>query len=71
MIEKNKIRVQQNKLCDNGGPPIANAIIVTGDPSRLAPRHLKRKRGTNKDDSKDLPSLTFSTHPPYDQLSFL
>ncbi|XP_059285040.1 uncharacterized protein LOC132038380 [Lycium ferocissimum] len=46
MIEKNKIRVQQNKLCDNGGPPIANAIIVTGDPSRLAPRHLKRKRGT-------------------------
>ncbi|XP_059295492.1 uncharacterized protein LOC132048824 [Lycium ferocissimum] len=46
MIEKNKISVQQNKLCDNDGPPVADAIIVTGDPSRLAPRHLKRKRGT-------------------------
>ena len=46
MIEKDKISVQQNKLRDNDDPSVANAIIVAGDPSKLAPRHLKRKRGT-------------------------
>ncbi|XP_060182161.1 uncharacterized protein LOC132611811 [Lycium barbarum] len=48
MIESGKIKLQLEPSADN----IANTktTVVKGDPSKLAPRHLKRKRATSQAD---------------------
>ncbi|XP_059316729.1 uncharacterized protein LOC132067484 [Lycium ferocissimum] len=50
MIENGKIKLQQEPPTGNDNIANTNAITVKGDPSKLAPRPLKRKRATTQED---------------------
>ncbi|XP_060211816.1 uncharacterized protein LOC132639382 [Lycium barbarum] len=50
MIESGKIKLQLEPPTSNGNIANTNTIVVKGDPSKLAPRHLKRKRVTTQED---------------------
>ncbi|XP_060195219.1 uncharacterized protein LOC132624458 [Lycium barbarum] len=50
IIENGKIKRQQEPPTSNDNITNTNAIIIKGDPSKLAPRPLKRKRATTQED---------------------
>ncbi|XP_060210916.1 uncharacterized protein LOC132637920 [Lycium barbarum] len=50
MIESGKIKLQLEPPTSNGNIVDTNTIVVKGDPSKLAPRRLKRKRTTSQED---------------------
>ncbi|MCD9559257.1 hypothetical protein HAX54_017118 [Datura stramonium] len=50
MIESGKIKLLQEPPTNNGDIANTSTIFVKGDPSKLVPRHLKRKRATSQKD---------------------
>ncbi|KAG5574114.1 hypothetical protein H5410_063880 [Solanum commersonii] len=50
MIESGKIKLKIDPLTNNENIANTSTFVVKGDPSKLAPRHLKRKRATIQED---------------------